>query len=252
MHSHREPAFNLPGLMVGCLAVLAGIHAIRWLLPYRWDVHLVFLFGFTPARYTEPFLLGGGAVPGGFGAQLWTFVTYGFLHGGWLHLMVNLAWLVAFGTPVLRRLGNRRFLLLALAATVAGALAHLATNWGSVVPMIGASAGISGLMAGAIRFVFQSGGLQDSLGPYGGGNRRQPVAPLIEALRNRTVLVFVGFWFAINIVFGVAAIGVSGGDSIAWQAHFGGFFAGLFLFPLIDRTVPPPEPAPEWPHDERP
>ncbi len=238
--------------MVGCLAVLTAIHAIRSFLPYQWDVHLVFLFGFTPARYAPPSFLEPGGLPGGFGADLWTFVTYGFLHGSWLHLLVNLAWLVAFGTPVLRRLGNARFLLLALIGTVAGALAHLLTNWGALVPMIGASAGISALMAAAVRFVFRDGDFGHALGPRGRPRRRQPVAPLSEAFRNRTVLAFVGIWFAINIVFGVGSIGVSGGDAIAWQAHFGGFFAGLFLFPLIDRSVPEPEAPADWPPDEGP
>lgn len=223
--------------MVGCIAVLAAIHAMRLFLPYRWDVHLVYLFAFVPARYAPPSFLDGAALPGGFGADLWTFVTYGFLHGGWLHLLVNLAWLVAFGTPVLRRIGGGRFLLLALVGTVAGALAHLLTNWGDLVPMIGASAGISGLMAAAVRFVFRRGEAGYSLGALASPRRRLPVLPLRETFKDRTVLAFVGIWFAINIVFGVSAIGVGGEDTIAWQAHFGGFFAGLFLFPLMDRPA---------------
>lgn len=244
--SRREPALNLPGLMVWCIVVLVAIHGVRALLPYRWDVHLIYLFGFTPARYAPPDFLLPGGLPGGFGADVWTFVTYGLLHGSWLHVLVNLAWLVAFGTPVLRRVGNARFLLLALIGTVAGALAHLATNWGALVPMIGASAGISALMAAAVRFVFRQSDARHALGPFGATRRRIPVAPLRETFRNRTALAFVGFWFAINIVFGVTSIG-AGGDAIAWQAHFGGFFAGLFLFPYIDRTVPEPDAGPDQP-----
>ena len=237
----REPAFNLPPLMVGCIGALVGIHVVRQFLPYSVDLWVIYLFGFTPARYAPAQFIGATSFPGGIGADVWTFATYGFLHGGWLHLLMNLAWLVAFGTPVLRRVGDARFLLLALIGTVAGALAHLVTNWGAAVPMIGASAGISALMAAAVRFVFRSGGLSQSIGPGGRPRPYTPVAPLRETMQDRNAMVFVLVWFAINIVFGIGGVGATEGDSIAWQAHFGGFFAGLLLFPLIDPAVPEAE-----------
>jgi membrane associated rhomboid family serine protease len=63
-----------------------------------------------------------------------------------------------------------------------------------------------------------------------------PALSLWRALRNGRVLVFVAIWFGVNIVFGVGsiAVGMEEGQSVAWQAHIGGFLAGLLLFSLFD------------------
>ena len=72
-----------------------------------------------------------------------------------------------------------------------------------------------------------------------------PAEPLLSALRNRRVVGFILIWFAVNLLFGLAGglvPGVSG--PIAWEAHIGGFLAGLFCFPLLDpvrRDNPPGE-----------
>ena len=62
-----------------------------------------------------------------------------------------------------------------------------------------------------------------------------PAMPLSRALRDGRVLGFLAVWFGVNIIFGVGSIGVdSETTSVAWQAHIGGFFAGLLLFALFD------------------
>ena len=59
------------------------------------------------------------------------------------------------------------------------------------------------------------------------------------ALRNPRVLAFVGVWFGLNLLFGIGSFAIVGVDqSIAWEAHFGGFFAGLLLFSLFDPVAP--------------
>jgi membrane associated rhomboid family serine protease len=64
---------------------------------------------------------------------------------------------------------------------------------------------------------------------------RVPALSLLRALRNTRVLGFLAVWFGINIIFGVGSIAIgTDGASVAWQAHIGGFFAGLFLFSLFD------------------
>ena len=101
----------------------------------------------------------GEAWPGGLAADIWTFVTYAFLHGDLNHLVFNSIWLLAFGSPVARRFGTWRFLVFfAPSAAAGGALVHLATHFGQLLPMIGASAAISGAMAAVTRFVFRRGG----------------------------------------------------------------------------------------------
>jgi membrane associated rhomboid family serine protease len=69
---------------------------------------------------------------------------------------------------------------------------------------------------------------------------RIPAAPLLVALRNPRVIAFVTVWFAINLIFGVGSLPIFGADqSVAWQAHVGGFLAGLLLFAAFD-PVPRP------------
>ena len=62
-----------------------------------------------------------------------------------------------------------------------------------------------------------------------------PALPLSAVLRDPRVLIFLGVWFGLNLLFGLGSLGVDGGDqAIAWQAHIGGFLAGLLAFALFD------------------
>ncbi len=105
----REPLFNIPPVIVAVLVVLAlrscGAHfrAQRG----QQDIEFVLTFAFIPARYDTSAVL-GGVLPGGFGAQLWTFVTYSLIHADWTHLGVNAVWLLPFGSAVARRFGDPR------------------------------------------------------------------------------------------------------------------------------------------------
>lgn len=212
------------------------------------DVDILALFAFIPGRY-DPTILSEGVLPGGVGADIWTFVTYAFLHGDITHIGVNLLWLLAFGSPVARRFGTPRFLMFFAVTAAAGAGLHLITHPGELVPMIGASAAISGCMAAAIRFVFAFQGF-GGLGPAGfEATVRAPAAPLSTVLRDRRVLGFVAVWFVINLAFGLGAPAGMADGTIAWQAHIGGFLAGLLLFPLFDPVRRPEgEPFPRGEH----
>jgi membrane associated rhomboid family serine protease len=111
---------------------------------------------------------------------------------------------------------------------------HLATHAGEALPMVGASASISGAMAASMRFAFQHGGPIWSRGTdpevY-----RLPALPLTEVLRDRRVVIFLIVWFGLNFLFGLGSLSITGSEqSVAWQAHIGGFVAGLLLFGLFD------------------
>ncbi len=246
--------------MVVFVAVLLLIHIIRLMLPASIDLEVIYTFGFVPARYGGGPEQLAGQFPGGVPAEFWSFFTYAFLHGDWLHVGVNIAWMAAFGTPVLRRFGTARFIALSLVATLGGALAHLWAHWGEIVPMIGASAAISGQMGAAVRFAFQHGG------PIGARNGKDewrwriPALPLHMALRDVRVLAFVVVWFAVNYAFGATSAVAGEAASIAWEAHIGGFLVGLLLFRLFDPwhgappdywTPPPPPESEELPYDYR-
>lgn len=253
----REPALNLPAVIVWSIALLALIETGRSLLSVEDDYLLISWLAFVPARFTlwlspervddivaaitrpgqgmgdrlqlaRLFLTDGGA-------RLWSLLTYGLLHGSWVHLISNVIWLAAFGSPVARRLGPARFLSLMGLCTIAGALAHWWSRELDVLPMIGASAAVSGATAAAIRFAFAPG---LRFGSLGDDNfvRSIPLEPFGQLWRNSRALIFIGIWFVTNILFGSGLVPIFGEEtSIAWEAHIGGFVAGLILFPLIDR-----------------
>jgi membrane associated rhomboid family serine protease len=231
----REPLFNIPPVVIALLALLALVHGVRTLLLSD-DQNIEFLlaFAFIPVRYDASVVL-GGPLPGGFGAEIWTFVSYSLLHADWVHFGVNAVWLLPFGSAVARRFGTLRFLAFYVVTAAAGAALHLATHAGEQFPMIGASAAVSGLMAAAMRFAFQRGGPLGILRGEDEQSYRVPAIPLTGVLSDARVLIFLVVWFGINILFGLGSLPVTGSDQpIAWQAHIGGFLAGLLLFSWFD------------------
>jgi membrane associated rhomboid family serine protease len=241
-HKPSEPIFNVPPVVTATVAVLVGVHLLRMLvLTAAQDQQFVLTFAFIPARYSsDPFV--GGSFPGGFGADLWTFFTYAFLHADFLHIALNLAWLIPFGTALARRFGAWRYVLFMLVTAAAGALAQLISTPGEAVPVIGASAAISGAMAAAMRFIFQPHGPLETWreGAGTGEAYRVPAVPLLATLRDVRFLLFLGVWIGLNALFGLGAVsfGTEPGEQIAWQAHIGGFLAGLLLFTAFDPVVP--------------
>jgi membrane associated rhomboid family serine protease len=233
----REPIFNVPGITVAMLCVMAFIHAVRvFALSPAQGNEVLWLFAFDPVRYGGG--LPEGAIPGGFGAKIWTFVTYAFLHASWTHLGVNAIWFLAFGSAVARRFGAARFLIFFAVTAAAGAIAHLFAFGGEDAPVIGASAAISGTMAAAMRFAFQRGGPL-SFRRAGEDGYRVPALTLAQALREPAVVAFLVVWFGVNFVFGLWSTPLTGDNEVvAWQAHIGGFIAGLLLFAWFD---PPPQ-----------
>ena len=228
----HEPIFTLPSTLTAYVLLLAVIH-LRVLLPPDLENWTVDVFGFIPRRYDSTLLDIDFA--GGEGAKVWTFVTYSLLHANLSHIVFNVLWLLPFGSALARRFGALRFFAFMAVTAAAGALAHLVTHEHAVAPMIGASASVSGTMAAAIRFAFVRGSFLSFNRGDAEAAARVPALSLTRALRDGRVLGFLGIWFGINIIFGLGSIAIGAdGASVAWQAHIGGFLAGLLLFSLFD------------------
>lgn len=228
----REPILTLPAALTAYILLLAVIH-LRVLLPPELENWTIDVFGFIPKRYDSSLL--NLQIPGGAGAKVWTFVTYSLLHANLTHLGFNVLWLLPFGSALARRFGALRFFLFMAVTSAAGALAHLVTHEHAVAPMIGASASVSGAMAAAIRFAFARGSFLSFSRADAATAARVPALPLLRALRDGRVVGFLAVWFGINIIFGIGSIAIGAeGATVAWQAHIGGFFAGLLLFSLFD------------------
>jgi membrane associated rhomboid family serine protease len=254
--SSREPIFNLPNVVLGCILLLLGIHAIRSLaLSDLTNLELLLEWAVVPARWAVAY---GGVRPEdvigalertspdaagalaplahhvlSHGGKPWTGLTYALLHGSWTHVVLNTIWLAAFGTPVARRFGPWRFLALAAAAAFGGAVAFVVVNPLEVLPMVGASAAVSGMMAAAAWFMFSRPiWLPDGRPAEPHERARESLGGLV---RNRNVTIFLLVWLATNYLSAVLAqpLGITDA-SIAWEAHVGGFLVGLVLFPLMD------------------
>jgi membrane associated rhomboid family serine protease len=174
-------------------------------------------YGFVPAYFTA--YIQGAEVPAG--RLFFTWVSSMFLHGGWLHLIGNMWFLWIFGDNVEDRLGHARFLLFFILCGMIGNAAHYVFNAGSMLPAIGASGAISGV-----------------LGVYLVSYPRARILVLVPIfflyLIEVPAIMFVGFWFVLQFISGavsVAARGASGG--VAWWAHVGGFVGGILIFKLF-------------------
>ena len=258
---HREPVFNAPAVIVVLAVLLVAIYAaLQWAPPALQET-IIRDFAFVPGRLTvaywparaiellvrartDPVALQQARAMWelramGSGPQLWTLLTYAFLHGSWTHVLLNTVWLFVFGPPVSRRFGPTRLLLFMAIAAVLSALAQWATTPLEFIPLIGASGSLSGLMGAATRFIFQPGA---PLGPTPFRRAEVEAVSLGGIVVEPRARFFVGIWLATNFIFGAFAQPLGLSDApVAWVAHLGGFFTGLLLFALFDRTPRPVE-----------
>jgi membrane associated rhomboid family serine protease len=180
-------------------------------------------FALIPARYTAVLAYGESDLTA---ADLVPFFTMMFLHGGWLHLIFNMWTLWLFGSTVEDRLGRGRYLAFYLACGVAASIAHVAFNPTSIVPALGASGAIAGVLGCYMR-----------LFPLA---RVIVVVPIlfIPLFFEVYAFVFVGLWFLIQIFQGTLELLLpTSGGGVAWWAHVGGFVAGLTLGPLLVQSA---------------
>jgi membrane associated rhomboid family serine protease len=206
--SPKEPFLNAPTSVLWLIALIIATHALRAALSEPLADSIVVDFALIPARPND----------------VLTYVSYLFLHGSYFHAIINCLWLLAFGPPVAWRLGTARFLFFYFLCGIAAGLAHLIADWGSFVPVVGASGAVSGLMGGAIRILYA-----------GGPTYPEGDAPPLAPIFSRPVLFFSSIWLGVNVVVGVTGLGLTEeGELIAWVAHMGGFFAGLVGIGFID------------------
>lgn len=162
-------------------------------------------------------------------SRLYTLVTSLFLHDGWLHFGFNAFWLATMGSLVHRFLGPWRFLLIFFLGGILGGLSLVLLNWGETVVAIGASGAVFALLGAAGHVLVARPG-------EGRGERLKRLA------------AFVAVMMALNVAFAYYGT-LPGADeaAVAWEAHLGGFLAGLALFPLLARrrrATPPGRGAP--------
>ena len=209
------PCHASPVVTMTLIVINIGVFFFQKGLQPRDAVVFIYTYALVPAVYGNPEMARqAGLDP----TNLLAFVTNTFMHGGYLHLIVNMWTLWLFGLPVEDRLGPWRFVLFYLACGTAGSVAHMVFNLNSPVPALGASGAIAGVLGG---FAW--------LCPRAKVAVVQPIFffPLFFRL---PALVFTAIWFLFQLVPGVAALSAAPtAGGIAWWAHIGGFVAGLLI-----------------------
>lgn len=179
----------------------------------------ILLYGLVPARYSVP-EIGAYFTPG---QQVFSFLSYMFLHGGFWHLLGNMWSLYIFGDNVEDHLGSVRYLAFYVLCGLASGISHLLLNWQSQVPTIGASGAIAGVM-GAYFLLYPRSRILTLIPIF--------IFPYFVEL---PAFVFLGIWFLIQFI--NAAGAPAHGAGIAWWAHVGGFLFGM-LFVRLFRGIP--------------
>ncbi|MDE1151354.1 MAG: rhomboid family intramembrane serine protease [Micavibrio sp.] len=200
-----EPILNIPPVVKGLSMLLIAMQLLSEFLPEDLKEKMFTSLWFIPANYSGDAPLSISTVLGPF--------THMLLHGGWMHLCMNLGMLLAFGSGLEREIGGKRVVVLLLATGVFGAFTHWALFPHDTSPLIGASGGISGLFGAVLMMAHARGQMGDGYGK---------------------LVPFIVVWIGISLFFGF--FGMPGtSNSIAWTTHIGGFIAGIFLYRPVCR-----------------
>jgi membrane associated rhomboid family serine protease len=197
---------------------IIGINVVIFLLQGLQGPELdrfIYIYGLVPARYTIPQIASYFSP----GQQLFSIVSFMFLHGGFFHLLGNMWTLYIFGDNIEDRLGHFRYIVFYLLCGVASGLSHLLLNLNSNIPTIGASGAIAGIM-----------------GAYFILHPKSKILTLIPIIFipwfvEIPAYFFLGLWFVLQFLQAAGSYGDVGG--IAWWAHIGGFIFGIIFLKLF-------------------
>jgi membrane associated rhomboid family serine protease len=202
------PSRTTPGVTISIIVINVAIYLFGLFLTDRGRDSFIMAFGLVPAYFT-----------------LASVLTSMFVHGGLLHLIGNMLFLWIFGDNIEDRLGHGRFIVFYLACGIAAALAQVALNPNSLVPMVGASGAIAGVM-GAYLVLY----------PH---SRILMLFPFPVFLFELPAVVFLGIWFVVQFLNGINQLPVFERDAIsggvAFWAHVSGFVTGVLLVLLMKR-----------------
>jgi membrane associated rhomboid family serine protease len=202
------PSRNYPVVNVTLIAVNVAVFFLQMSLGPEME-RFVYTYGLVPARFSISEIASHFTLT----QQIFSLISFMFLHGGFMHILGNMWMLYIFGDNVEDRLGSLYYLMFYLLCGLASGLFHLVLNFHSPVPTIGASGAIAGVM-GAYFILYP----------------RAKILTLIPILIfpwfvEIPAVFFLGFWFLMQIFNAAASGAIASG--IAWWAHVGGFICGM-------------------------
>jgi len=210
----NNPSRSYPVVNITLLFANVVVYLYQLALPPH-DQQLFILSNATiPARI--PAFLGGHV---GFEAAFLPLITSMFLHSGFLHLAGNMLFLWIFGDNVEDSFGHLPYLFFYGACGLGAGLLHVLFNLGSTIPALGASGAISGVM-GAYMVLYP----------------RERILTLVFIFVVPIPAVFIlGYWFLLQFLAGIDALGTSAKGGVAVWAHVGGFLLGVLLTQVVRR-----------------
>lgn len=186
----------------------------------------------TVAATVQGFVCQYGVVPAEIvgGQDLFTLLTSMFVHGGWAHIIGNMAFLWVFGDNVEDAFGHLGYLVFYLVTGLAASAAHILLDPSSSIPSVGASGAISGVLGAYIVF-------------FGSNPIRVLIAYFITTV---PAWIMIGLWAIQQFIatYGSIAATEQTGGGVAYAAHAGGFIAGLVLAIALRGTLGQPEQRP--------
>jgi membrane associated rhomboid family serine protease len=205
-----NPTRSTPVLTYLIIAINTLVYFYQASLGPEGEKLFVERFGLIPAMLAEEHYLGSLVTP----------LTSMFMHGGLMHLLLNMWSLFIFGDNVEDTLGKTRFLVFYIASGLGAAAAQVFVDPSSMVPMVGASGAIAGVLAAYLR-----------LFPHA---RVLTLIPLFIFFFTRELpaVFFIAFWFLMQVLSGVGSLSMAGNQAsggVAFFAHIGGFLMGLVL-----------------------
>lgn len=213
-----NPARTFPIVTILIIAINIFVFFYTVSLEEAARNNLVNLYGATPYELMH----GIGFKKGFYLPIVVTIITSMFLHGGLFHLISNMLYLWIFGNNVEDSMGHLRFIFFYLICGALAVFAHAVISHESMLPMIGASGAISGVL-GAYLILFPRAKVLTLL----------PLGFYIQIVKVPALFV-LGFWIVVQVVNGALSIGGSGGG-VAWFAHIGGFLVGILLIGFFRR-----------------
>lgn len=211
------PCHTTPLVTWGIMAICIVVFVSMQLMPEQLSYRLINLYGMVPIRYTNPYF----GLP--FDGYL-SFLTSLFLHGNWLHLIMNMWFLWIFGDNVEDRMGHVPYLIFYLICGLLATFLQWFFDPFLAIPVVGASGAIAGVLA-AYFFIYPL-------------ERVVVWVPILflPIVIHVPAITFLGLWMLVQLYSATTAMLFGGvAVDVAWWAHLGGFITGSVLYRFFVR-----------------
>jgi len=200
------PSRTIPFVTVSLIVINSIVFVYEWMLPQQALQAFTAHYALIPAFFSVASVL-----------------TSMFLHAGWMHVIGNMLYLWIFGDNIEDQLGHVGFLIFYLAAGAVAAVTQVFINPNTLVPMVGASGAIAGVM-GAYFVLYPESRILTAI-----------FFVIFFDLVEIPAIFFLGIWFLMQLLSGVGSLGVHNASAggTAFFAHIGGFAIGLLVGALL-------------------